>query len=259
MSKNKNLLWRAWRAGLWSLFTPVVLYVVVAGDAVHGDWLEQGKDLIGDLTSGGVTNSELNTQEIGAGLKETLRIGTQSVVSRVGQTNGFNSDPAIHIPLPGSLETVKSTLGKLGMDAQLADLELKLNRAAEAAAPKAQALFLSAIRQMNLEDINAIYHGPDDAATQYFRGKMSAPLATQMRPVITDSLSYVGAIQSYDNVMTRYRDVPFVPDVKADLTNYVVGEGMDGIFFYLAREEAAIRKDPAKRTTDLLKKVFGGA
>jgi len=32
---------------------------------------------------------------------------------------------------------------------------------------------------------------------------------------------------------------------------------MDGIFYYMAKEEAAIRTDPAKRTTDLLKRVFG--
>jgi hypothetical protein len=32
---------------------------------------------------------------------------------------------------------------------------------------------------------------------------------------------------------------------------------MDGIFYYMAKEEAAIRTNPAKRTTDLLKRVFG--
>jgi hypothetical protein len=41
------------------------------------------------------------------------------------------------------------------------------------------------------------------------------------------------------------------------LTNYVTEGGMNGIFHYLAREEAAIRQNPAKRTTDLLKRVFG--
>jgi len=67
----------------------------------------------------------------------------------------------------------------------------------------------------------------------------------------------VGAVQAYDNVMKEYRSVPFVPDVKADLTNHVVEKGMDGIFYYMAKEEAAIRTNPAKRTTDLLKRVFG--
>jgi len=37
----------------------------------------------------------------------------------------------------------------------------------------------------------------------------------------------------------------------------VVAKGLDGIFHYLAQEEAAIRTDPGARTTDLLKRVFG--
>jgi hypothetical protein len=48
-----------------------------------------------------------------------------------------------------------------------------------------------------------------------------------------------------------------VIDVLA-LNSYVVEKGMDGIFHYMAKEEAAIRRDPAKRSTELLRKVFGG-
>jgi hypothetical protein len=103
----------------------------------------------------------------------------------------------------------------------------------------------------------SIYKGPDDAATKYFQSKMSQPLAETMHPIVEKSLSQVGAVKSYDNVIGEYRSLPFVPDVKADLTNYVTEKGMDGIFYYLAQEEAAIRQNPAKRTTDLLKRVFG--
>jgi Protein of unknown function (DUF4197) len=78
-----------------------------------------------------------------------------------------------------------------------------------------------------------------------------------MQPVVGSSLSKVGAVQAYDKVMKQYRSVPFVPDVKADMTDYVAEKGMDGIFYYTAREEAAIRTNPARRTTELLKRVFG--
>jgi hypothetical protein len=137
------------------------------------------------------------------------------------------------------------------------DLELRLNRAAEAATPKAKKLFLDSIQDMTLEDVRRIYEGPDDAATRYFQAKMSEPLAGEMMPIVSDSLSEVGAIKSYDDAMGRYEAIPFVPDVKADLTGYVVDKGMEGIFYYLAKEEAAIRQDPLERTTDLLQKVFG--
>jgi hypothetical protein len=143
------------------------------------------------------------------------------------------------------------------MDASLTDLETRLNRAAEIATPKAKRLFLDAINDMTLDDVMGIYNGPQDAATQYFRSRMSAPLAAEMQPVVDESLADAGAVEALDDVMARYRDIPFAPQVNADLTDYVVDKGIDGIFFYLAREEAAIRENPAKRTTDLLKRVFG--
>ena len=58
---------------------------------------------------------------------------------------------------------------------------------------------------MTIEDVQGIYHGPKDAATQYLRKKMSPPLAEAMRPVVDDSLSHVGAIKSYDDA----RDLSF--------------------------------------------------
>jgi hypothetical protein len=86
---------------------------------------------------------------------------------------------------------------------------------------------------------------------------MSKPLAKAMHPIVDKSLSEVGAVRSYDKLIGKYRSIPFVPDVKTDLTNHVIKKGMKGIFYYLALEEAAIRRDPAKRTTELLKRVFG--
>ena len=59
--------------------------------------------------------------------------------------------------------------------------------------------------------------------------------------------------------MAQYKSVPFVPDAKADLTTYVVEQAMDGMFYYVAKEEAAIRNNPAARTTELLQKVFGSS
>jgi hypothetical protein len=148
-------------------------------------------------------------------------------------------------------------LAKVGMSSMLDDLELKLNRAAEVATPKAKELFFQAISEMTFEDVMNIYNGPEDAATRYFQDKMTPALAREMEPVVEQSLSQVGAVQTYDKIMGEYRTIPFVPDVKADLTTHVVEKGMAGIFHYMAVEEAAIRQNPAKRTTELLQRVFG--
>ena len=229
---------------------------IAPGQAQLGDLLKKGQDLLGGSSPGSAAGS-LSTDEIARGLKEALRVGSGRVVSQVGRTDGYNRDPAIHLPLPGSLKTVQSALKTAGMSYMLDDLELRLNRAAEVAAPKAKKLFFDAISEMTLDDARRIYDGPKDAATRYFQGKMSKPLAREMTPVVSESLSEVGAIKSYDSVMGQYKRIPFVPDAKANLTEYVVEKGMDGIFYYLAKEEAAIRENPAKRTTALLRKVFG--
>lgn len=224
-----------------------------AAHAASG-WFDRLKSAIGGESE---TTETLGAEEIGSGLKDALRVGTETVVARLGRTDGFNLDPEIHIPLPGQLDQVRGLLSRVGMDAVLTDLETRLNRAAEIATPKAKDLFLAAIGDLTLEDVMAIYNGPDDAATRYFRDRMSDPLAAQMKPVVDESLADAGAVQVFDDVMAKYGEIPFAPKVDADLGDYVVGRGIDGIFFYLAREEAAIRADPAKRTTDLLRRVFG--
>jgi hypothetical protein len=86
---------------------------------------------------------------------------------------------------------------------------------------------------------------------------MSPPLKKEMQPIVENTLSQVGAIQAYDKVIGQYKTLPFVPDVKTNLTEHVIQKGVEGIFYYIAKEEASIRKNPAKQTTTLLKKVFG--
>lgn len=226
----------------------------ISSDALYAGWLDKLKEKIGEQD---VTEQALGSDEVSDGLKEALRVGTETVVANLGATDGFNLDPAIHIPLPSQLDKVSSLLGKVGMDSMMTDLEVGLNRAAEIATPKAKELFVQAISDMTLDDAMNIYKGPDDAATQYFKSKMSAPLALEMTPVVDESLAEVGAIKMYDDAMKSYEAIPFAPKVDADLSEYVVQKGMDGIFHYLAIEEAAIRQNPAKQTTDILKRVFG--
>jgi hypothetical protein len=235
----------------------LVMICFISASAESADnWWDKGTSLLRSF-GGGVTETGFSDGELGAGLKEALRVGSENVVGRLGSLDGFNKDSVIHIPLPKQLDTVKSVLARVGMAGLLEDLELKLNRAAEAATPKAKKLFLDAINEMGFDDVKRIYSGPDDAATQYFRGKMSPSLTAEMQPVVKESLAEVGVAKAYDNVMKQYRSIPFVPEVKADLTDYVLEKGIDGIFHYIAEEEAAIRRNPAKQTTELLKRVFG--
>ncbi len=239
---------------LWRRLVPLLLLPLLLS-CTETDWQGIGRQVLTQAST--APGSSLTNQEIGDGLREALRVGTERVVGQLGRTDGFNADPAVHIPLPGSLATAKGMLERVGMGAVFSDLELRLNRAAEVATPKAKALFWQSIREMTLEDVTAIFKGPEDAATRYFQRKMTPGLASAMRPVVDQSLAEVGAVQVYNQAMTAYRALPYAPEIKTDLTGYVVEKGMGGIFHYLAQEEAVIRRDPAKRTTELLRRVFG--
>jgi hypothetical protein len=253
MSITKPMRFNQRTALIYSLLLLVFL-IGINRNILYAGWLDSLKEKI---TGTEVKEQVLGSDEIGEGLREALGVGTQTVVEQLGKSGGFNLDPQIHIPLPSQLDQVKSILGKVGMESMLTDLESRMNQAAETAAPKAKTLFVDAINDMTLDDVMAIYNGPDDSATEYLKSKMSDSLAIEMKPIIDESLADVGAVKTYDDIMQQYSSVPFVPKVDVDLSDYVVQKGMDGIFYYLAKEEAAIRQDPVKRTTDILKQVFG--
>lgn len=214
------------------------------------------KDLQDSGLLDAVGGAALSTGEITTGLKQALAKGSDVVVSQLGVNGGFNADATVRIPLPTALAKARNFAANVGLDSSFNELETKLNRAAELATPKAKSLFLGAIRQMTVNDAKGILQGPDDAATQYFKGKTSANLAAAMRPIVEDSLSQVGAVNYFNQLMSSYKKIPLAPRVDADLTGHVVEKGMGGIFYYLAAEEKAIRDNPAKRTTELLRKVF---
>jgi hypothetical protein len=223
----------------------LALAIVAAGPTLahaQDSLLKQGQGLLGGVLQsspggGGSAASGLGAAQIGDGLREALRIGSERVTASLGQVDGFNTNPDVHIPLPDQLETVQSALAMVGMSGLADDLELRMNRAAETAAPEAQAMFVDAISAMTLEDAQGILNGPDDAATRYFQGKMSGPLTERFTPVVNRELADAGAVQSYQQMMGDYDDIPFMPSVEADLTPYVVQQALDGMFLLLAREE----------------------
>lgn len=232
----------------------------------QGSLLDQGKGILGGFgggstgSSGGAKGSSLSDGEIGGGLKEALKIASQKVTGNLGKSDGYFKDPAIQIPLPGVLQSASSMLKGMGMSGMLDDLHLKMNRAAEQAAPKALNIFTDAVSKMSMTDARGILSGPNDAATQYFRRTTSGNLTTAFKPIVDNSLSSVGAVGAFNSVKSQAGSLPMVGgEVKSfDLTEFTVSKALDGLFHYMGVEEAAIRTNPAARSTELLKKVFGG-
>jgi hypothetical protein len=235
----------------------------------QGSLLNEGKGLLNQIPGGGGKapsapsagglGASLSTGDISSGLKDALKTASQRVVGRVGKTDGYNGDPAIRIPLPGPLQKIEGPLKSMGASGMLDDLQVKMNRAAEQAAPKALNIFTDAASRMSITDARGILNGPQDAATQYFKRTTSSQLTTSFRPIVDQSLSGVGAVSSFKAVQQRASAIPLAgQEVQGfNLSDFTVGKALDGLFHYMGVEEAAIRTNPAARTTDLLKKVFG--
>ena len=63
-----------------------------------------------------------------------------------------------------------------------------------------------------------------------------------------------------DQVTNELSSIPFAPrlgaDAKRDLVRHGVDYGLGGLFTYIGEEEKAIREDPAKRTSQILRRRF---
>lgn len=200
--------------------------------------------------------ADLTQDQIAAGLKEALRIGTEHATALTGKPDGYYRNPSIRIPMPEQLQAFEKGLRIFGFGPQVDEFVLSMNRAAERAAPQAAEIFVGAIDQMTFADAQQILSGPDRAATEYFKAKTSAQLTAAFRPHVERAMNQVGVTRQYKELVQRYRTIPFPKTELVDLDQYVVGKGLEGLFLMLGQEEEAIRKNPAARVTDLLKKVF---
>jgi hypothetical protein len=203
-----------------------------------------------------VSNS-LTEDEVARGLKEALNNGIEKGVSQLSKADGYFKDPQIKIPMPAEAKQVEEKLRKLGQGKKVDDAIESINRAAEDAASASKDLFVSAIKNLTLKDVMNILNGKDDAATTYLSSNTRSALVEKFKPIISNSLDKVGATRYWSLVFTTYNAIPLVQKVNPDLVEYATNKAIDGLFVQIAKEELAIRKNPAARVTDLLKKVFG--
>jgi len=208
------------------------------------------KVMQGDKPGGG--------SEISDGLREALKIGAKKATGKVSAQNGFFGDALIKVLMPPEAKKVESTLRNIGAGDQVDKLILSMNRAAEDASAKALDIFVDAIKNMSIQDAVSILNGGNDAATQYLKRTTSPALTRAFMPVIKQSLDKVNATQYWATVFETYNKLPTTfKKVNPDLPAYVTERALNGVFVYIAQEEARIRKDPNAQVTDLLKKVFG--
>jgi len=218
----------------------------------------------GDILGGILNNSGasgLSQADAAAGIRAALNNGVGSAISTIGVPNGFLGNNLIKIPLPGFLQDMQSNLSRIGLSGPLDNLETQLNRGAEAAVPKARDIFVNAISGLSIEDAIGIVQGGNNAATTLLKERTGGQLSNLFAPIMTNALQQAGAIQTFDQLSGRLNTIPLAPklgsDAKSKLITHGVDRGLDGMFTYIGREEAAIRADPVRRTSEILRRVFG--
>lgn len=233
---------------------PLLLFTSVTTFAQSG-LLKKASGLLNKATSG---STSLTNDEIVSGLKEALSVGAKNSANKLSSVDGFFANAAIKVLMPPEAKKVESALRTAGMGKLVDNAILSMNRAAEEASKSAAPIFVNAITSMSITDALNILKGSDTAATGYLRGKTVAALTSAFRPVIDTALQKTSATSYWKTVFDAYNKLPTTFNkINPDLAGYVTEKSLSGMFYQVAQEEQKIRKDPAARVSDILKKVFG--
>ncbi|MEO6613582.1 MAG: DUF4197 domain-containing protein [Chitinophagaceae bacterium] len=212
-------------------------------------------DVLSKLPTGiGVTEAEA-----GEGIKEALGQGLVKAVLQLNRADGFFKDALYKILMPPDARKIENTLRDLGMGKMVDKAILQINRAAEDAAGFAKPIFVDAIRSMTISDAIGLVRNGDTSATHFFRVKTTDRLIAAFLPVIRSSLDKLDATRYYSDVITTYNNFPTTfKKLNPDLPGFVTDRATNALFDLVAKEEVNIRQNFAARTTELLRKVFGG-
>ncbi len=192
-----------------------------------------------------------------SGLKAALDQGAARAVAQLGAADGFLGNPKVKIPLPPALKKADKALRMVGMGGQADELVVAMNRAAELAVPEAKVLLVDAVKQMSLDDARQILTGGDDAATQYFRRVSYDKLQQRFLPIVKQKTDHAQLAKQYNELAGQAAQVGLVDAKDANVESYVTRKALDGLFFMIAEEERAIRKNPMGQSSKILQNVFG--
>jgi hypothetical protein len=209
------------------------------------------------LKGGNGSSAPLSNDDIVKGLKDALSVGSNNAGASGSKVDGFYKDTLIKIPFPPDADKVRQTALTVGMQPQVDQFILSMNRAAEKAAVKAAPIFLNAITSMGIDDGMKILKGANNAATQYLQSKTSQQLHDAFLPIVKHAVDSVQVTKYWKPLADTYNKDPFVTKVNPDLNEYITQKALSGLFILLAAEELKIRQNPAARVDDILKKVFG--
>jgi Zn-dependent protease with chaperone function len=199
----------------------------------------------------------LANDEIRKGLQAALAKGFRSAIATLGKADGFFGDELVKIAMPEKLVNLEKAVRALGKGKTADEFILQMNRAAEKAVPETTDILAEAIAGLTLDDARGILKGKSDEATQYFKRTCNDSLQAKILPIVKDATDKVGATGAYKDMLKKGGFAAKLLVGDFDLDRYVTSQAVAGMFVKIADEEKRIRENPASRSTDILRKVFG--
>jgi hypothetical protein len=204
------------------------------------------------------TRAAMPTQDDAArALRTALERGAHAAVNLLARTDGFLGNPKVRIALPGHLNDAAKWLAAIGQQKRVDELVTAMNRAAEAAVPKARTLLIAAVKGLNLQDAQRIVSGGENSATEFFAQKTREPLGREFLPIVTHATEKVSLTAKYNKVASKASSLGLLAPGEANLERYVTAKALDGLYLVIGEEERKIRQNPVATGSAILNKVFG--
>ena len=240
-------------------------------------------DLLGS-SGGGSPSPSFTESEAVEAMKSALNVGADASSKQLSQVDAYYKT-SLKIPLPPevdnaiktleSIPAAGSLLGNLSDDL-VEKVVLSVNRSAEEAAKEVVPIFSEAITGMTVQDGIGIVKGERDAATVYLKDKTYNQLMKLYQPKMKavleqDLIGGMSANSAWETLTSTYNNIVEKQAVKfaaqaagkdlkpinTDLSEYVTGKALDGVFIKVAEEEGKIRDNPLDYAQNIIRKVFG--
>lgn len=217
---------------------PVLLFtaILVAPLALHAD------------SAPVVALPALSTQQLADGLKS----GLGAIITQALGENKLTVTP------PSALAKIETAVAKTHPEAATG-FSAALSAAVAQVAPQATGLLQTALKDLKIEDAKTVLSGGPDAATQYLKKTAGPVVREKLLPLVKQATAASGLAEKAKAMLGEAGPFAALGGGKAaaDLDGYVCDQVIAQSFALMAKQEAAVRANPALLTNSpLAQKVF---
>ncbi len=196
-------------------------------------------------------------RDLARSLKDDLILSATGAIQHLGRQDGFLQNQKAHIPLPETLSRAASGLRRFGMSRYPEELEVTINRAAEAAVPELRNLLVESIERLTFDDPKALAEAGAQASVLYVRNRTQTVMATRFLPIVQATTRRLRVAESYNQVAGRASKVGLLRSDDANLDEYISRKALEAVYSAMIDEQRVLRVAPTKRGSRVVRSASG--